>query len=291
MDLLADLVKMAQADIKVRYSDAPDDGPDSVILRWHRMQKRVPSARPWTIVESAELIAQRYALSAEDQAGLDAVLDRARTGQDLFPHLSRRILNPDFHDLMLYDWNINHFHLRSESRSDGLFEGSKNVLFAWADEATGKLYCIGVYAHEFSKQEVLAIMERNWPELLEPYKLKGIDVKKGYTDEDVAAFRKIGANVVVPDQAGSGFTSLGGGVSTAGTSFEGQRFLNWAKRVLKDAEAAIIGQKAALERDFQEQADLAWGELDFHLTQFGPCIDVKELKTGTTILSWEVDAD
>ncbi|QCE34387.1 hypothetical protein FAI40_02990 [Acetobacteraceae bacterium] len=102
-------------------------------------------------------------------------------------------------------------------------------------------YCIGIVSHkDWNRQEVLEIIEENWPELLDPFILKGVlDISHQPSDEERKKFRKRGINAFYKLKSGRILAPLGLGQTTARTSsFETLLVISFT-RLIKRLEKEI----------------------------------------------------
>lgn len=291
MDLFEDLADMARRRLtQLGYPPEGDEDAETLVRRCVDLNHRLPPEMEWTIEESTELQEKKEEeeedLPDDIVRGLERFNQKAREGKSLVPHLSRKIPDPDYVDDLLVDWNVTHFHLGEELRDDGLIEGTDEVLFAVLDPANGIMYQLDVHGHDegraWSRQELVNIMERNWPELIQDHELKGIE--GGYTDEEVRQWRELGVNPGVQTDSGAGYASMGGGLTAAGTSGRSTRFVTRAKRLLEDLESEILEDREKWDDHFRTQHDLDWDDLEFRLTEYGNRVRVQEANTGVVVI-------
>ena len=139
-------------------------------------------------------------------------------------------------DGMLWDFGMHHFHLSTESDGSGFVRRSDYLLFAILTDADA--YFVDLRRHPttsdfgWSRQDLLQIVQANWPALIEPRELCGV---KGdaWTDQERAALRKKNVNVVT-DLYGHAVAPLGGGMTTAGSSLLCRR---WADELMHEIES------------------------------------------------------
>ncbi len=75
-------------------------------------------------------VADTFHCPPENQQGLAELRGRLERGEDVNPHLSnacRDAADPNFHDRLLNDWDIQHLHLGATTAADQV-ERSRNVL-------------------------------------------------------------------------------------------------------------------------------------------------------------------
>ena len=170
IDLNRDLAFLMNASLKRRGIQTGQRDP---VYEYFNFIKRTVAVRPRRIVRSEE-----FHVPPEYEKALEYFENDVKTGRDLNKYLSEAILQPAKSDELLYDWNIVHFHLTKRFREDGFAKRSDYQIFAWVAEDC--LYMIQIYPHDsrkepflYAKQELVRIVERNWPQLLEPYRIPG----------------------------------------------------------------------------------------------------------------------
>lgn len=167
-----------------------------------------------------------YTIPPQLIVGEKQLLAKVEAGADLWPHQSRKISNLAIQDGMLNDYGIQHFHLGTspDPRRPELIEGTSELLFAIVTDHD--FYSIGIYDHKaWNKQTLLDVVHSTWPNLTEPYTIKGgphmkvVGLSRNYTDDEAAKFRATGINVLQQRPDGSIQMGLGGGVTLDGSSF------------------------------------------------------------------------
>lgn len=161
--------------------------------------------------------------------GLSLLVQKFKNGEDVSLHLSKYANNPSEFDELLYDWGIYHFHLgKTTDAKTGRIKRTGPILFAKVDNIN--VYCINIYDHgkgiqPWSKQEMLRILHRNWPETIKDYKLpEGIrlhpDTLSPPNDIEYATLRKNGISTMTFVEDGVAYISPGGGYTSSGHSTE-----------------------------------------------------------------------
>lgn len=191
-------------------------------LNWRK--KRVPP-RARAVLFSRQFHCPEYL-----RDGLALLTGKLERGEDVNAHLSRRSLSPAEPDELLYDWGIYHFHLGTEPEKDGRFiKRTGHILFARVEDRA--VYCINTYPHgrgapvpPWCRQEMLAILDENWPETLQKYKLLGCTPLypggRPPTDSEYALLRA--GHITTPAAADHGVCCMppGGGMMASGHSTE-----------------------------------------------------------------------
>ena len=291
MDFLADLKRLAEKELSaLGFSSKTGDDLDTVLVRYHNVKSRIPRRVYWTVLPSTEVFKKLsgHALanaSKDIEAGLREFINKAENGDDLKPHLSKKIADPDYQDLMFYDWSTYHFHLgtQPDPKRPEFVARTDELLFAMMPPREDKMYLIDIHPHTgaFENQNLIRIVETDWPELLSANKLKGISVERSesHSDKDVKKDRECGLNPLTVTPGGDVLAALGGGITTAGTSVANQLAANRDKKHAGMLQETINQGRTSIEERFKREHNLDWDDLDIRLTSFVPSFDVTEIQT------------
>lgn len=295
MDFLADLERLVGKELSaLGFAGKPGDDLDAVLVRYHNVKSRIPRRASWTVLRSTEisgkLSGNAPATVPQDiEEGLRQFIKKAEKGRDLKPHLSTRIADSDYQDLMFHDWGTYHFHLGTQPhpKRAGFVDRTNELLFAITDPREDTMYLIDIHPHEgaFENQDLMRIIETDWPDILAAHKLKGISVEgSGFrSDEDVKRDRWSGLNSVTVTSGGELLAPLGGGITTAGTSVVGQMAANRDKRNAVNLQTQVERDRTSIEEHFKKNYNLAWDDLDIRLTSFVSSFAVTERRTGEAL--------
>lgn len=145
-------------------------------------------------------------------------------GKNVNGFLSKRIVNatgPKSKDGLLWDFGMHHLHLSMEATASGFVDRSDYLLFAIVRDDTA--YFVDVRPHHdphgllWVRQDLLRIVQSNWPDLIKPNILKGILPGMPLSDEERKALRK--RNMVCGmEMDGTVAVPLGGGTTLDGSS-------------------------------------------------------------------------
>jgi len=236
-----------QEDLRQQFADwlsvngYPSDGDlHAVVVRYLNVTKRMPQVRRWQIRKSREV--RRTRINWRIRLGLWKFIWKARKGENLNPYLSTGILDADFRDLMFYDWGIHHFHLGTHLDDRGFVERTDELLFAIADGERGIMYLVDIHPHDggFTNQDLLRIIEENWPELLDKQALRGITPSyEGLSDDEVKKLRQGGINVAYGTPGGRTVAMMGGGITTAKTNMQDVKAADSILLRVRQAEAGF----------------------------------------------------
>ncbi len=270
------------------YPPKPNDDVDKVILRYLNLVRRLPPVVSWSVKKSKELTKKNLTINI--QKGLNLFIKKSETGENLKPYLSTNIDNPDYTDLMFYDWGVFHFHLGIKLKCDGLINRTDELLFAVTDPCATTMYLIDIHPHKggFTNQQLLKILEENWPEILKPYILDDvIKVSNAFSDDDIKKLRKNQINPIIQTPGGKILIPMGGGISLAGTSFRDAGDLIWAQKITKLIETQIFQNRGEIENYFKKRYKKIWDDLEFKMVSFGSLVRVKEVTTGEIVFEYQ----
>jgi hypothetical protein len=287
INLLADLREQVTQDLLRLGCTLPENEPaDQLLKRWFDYRDRTISPVPRQIFESPQFAESRSKLSIEEKAALRSIIAKLERGQDVTGHLSKAILDAEKPDLLMADWHIHHIHVgdRKKSPNDLFFERADHLIFAIVN-STGA-YLINIYPHEkenWSKSDLLKIVEQAWPDLLKPYQFVGkLEPNVAVSDEQRAELRKAG--VYVPTAIGDSIIfSLGGGINAAGFSVSVTRKVNAALDTLRMIEAYLIGYPEIADQ-FAAELGLQAGQLSIKLEWRTGGICLREERSGKYLI-------
>lgn len=205
---------------------------EDVLHSYCSYSHRLLEKRPRTIHK-----ADTFVCPEEVKDGLAWLESKIEQGESLNPHLNTTI-QKDKLDGLLYDWGIHQLHLGLKYESTGFVERTGPVLFAVF--RSNDVYFVDVRDHEgWSDKGLLEIINRNWPELLSLYKMEGVKPETAISEDDITSLRKGGVNTFHELSDGNSYLSMGGGITTAGTSQEAVRTYIEIVRMMRDVEKQI----------------------------------------------------
>jgi hypothetical protein len=244
-DVGADLADRLRA---IGYERLPTETHALAMVYFNVLRRRIP-VRARRVRVSEELRARTLVSSVAHQSAIQRIVAAASSGGNLNPYLSHRLLDPGYYDLLLDDWGIHHLHLGDgvglAGTRHGFVERTRELLFAIV--TSDDLYLIDVLPHgvSFADDRLLEIVLANWPQLLEPFCLRGVQgVEPELTREERYCMRQSGVMTLVQLSDGRAYAGRGGGYSTARTSITA---LMLADRMMTAVHA--------LEADLRARAD------------------------------------
>jgi hypothetical protein len=240
-DFMADWYAVARKSLEVDgYKGIPaDDMACSYAFfesKWRRISK---------VPRRVEL-APEFQVPEQHTTGFNMLRARFEAGDDLAPNMSRTIFDAAKKDLFLNDWGIHHFHLGAgpHTKKPGFLRGTKELALAWVAEDAVYFIKIGSHGQDVGNAtwgdlEILDIVDRRWPRLLDPYDPGGAwlpdddDGQPKPTADEVVMMRRF--TTLKKLTSGRLVLPPGGGNTMSGNSFQALRTHN---RILTNIQAA-----------------------------------------------------
>ena len=249
-------------------------GRDFIEMYMNICLRLIPQQK-YQVLRSNALAAR--SLSKKINDGINSVQGKLEQGVDITPHMSKRILDGTFQDLLFSDWGIYHLHL-GLSMKGNFIERTGEVLFLSIQGS--RAYFVDVRdhgrngeRHVFAQFDLLQILADDFPEVIKPFEMKAITgLSHNVTDpEEISIYRNGGVSLA-HEINGKVYAPMGGGITTACTSIrvveETDRLLKWADTLENNIKEKRDTIDAILSRDINYEANNA----DFHL-----CTDYNEL--------------
>lgn len=142
---------------------------EDMLLEYLTIHKKLVFPRPRNIYVTPDL--EKKLVNHDKREVVEVIRKRLELGHDVNQFQSKRLFQTKFHDHLLYEWNIHHFHLSLKmDKKNKAFKKSDQLLFTYIDENNAILLDIephneGVFADE----KWLEIIDNHFPEFLEPY--------------------------------------------------------------------------------------------------------------------------
>lgn len=207
-----------------------------IYLNW--CNRLVPS-RPRTTYKSTALIQDPLATSR--RADLDRLIQKIENGEDLTPHLSRRITvgyeqppakggynRREDLDLMLSEWQIHHLHISHVLDSDGFVKRDGPLLFAAFRPEVA--YLIGIFGHgDWTRDAITEILIDEWPDSGFVHELRGnvIGLSHAVTETERGQNRNGGLSSPFVERNGKVYMVGIGGITSAGTAVQATQLANY----------------------------------------------------------------
>lgn len=230
---------------------------------------------------------QNKILDPSEKLVLDEIKSEFENGRDVCPHLSKGSLDIEVNDGLLNDWGIYHLHLSNTKRnpSQYFFDRTGPVLFVRVE--FDKAYFIDIRphghsgeAHVFAKQELLETWERNWPDSIEHYALRGLNLSTTYTDREVKTLRNGGVCAIMQVN-GKAYAPMGGGITSAGTNVQNRMRADQITASIHELEEQLRILKQTRSGEYHPPVNfdffLDLGQYKFIVTQLPERINIDEI--------------
>jgi len=198
-------------------------------------------------------IADDFHCPTAHDVGWRALQDKVINGEDLNPHLSYRHASPFNSDGLLAEWGVHHFHLGIEpSRQNPAYvKRSGPLVYALVDDTT---FCaINVYSHDgFEEDSVIESLHRNWPDMIERYRAKGV-TGTPLDKTQRRTVRRKHCNVLVTTLDGTVYMPIGGGVTASGLQLQSVIQADHWRMEMQDLQARFEEKLNELLPTFKER--------------------------------------
>lgn len=217
INLYSDWITIIKSELQNKGYQIDNLDDDTIVYSYFSLKKRLIKPAKRKILKSDVFVCPTDLMNA-----LTLIESKIINGDDLLPHLSRKLNNIREKDGLLFDWGIHHLHLGTVMESNGFINRSGPLLYAIFDSENA--YFINVLNHgEWTAQELIKTIHRNWPSSIENFKLKDvIDVQHHFSDRDISKLRGNNMNVVIEVEDGAVYMGPGGGLTASGDSLDAQ---------------------------------------------------------------------
>lgn len=293
MDFFNDLKLIVQNDLAtLNVTIPPAATVEELLLLVLNHELKTVRTAPRTVRKSKEFDNKLRLLDLSKQRAAADIIQKIENGEDINPHLSKSSVKPKETDGLRADWNIYHLHISNHKKnvSDKFYAHTGPVMFVQI--AATEVYFIDIYSHgsgfpeTWTRQELLKIVNENWPHLLDPFRLKSVSaVAHAPTDLELKQLR--GGNVSTIIQVGSSFIAPpGGGLATDGTPIINVERAHRTLHLIKNLEKWVLDNIKQIKSGIAAKSNISESTLDFELVAF---IDpaawaVREKKTGIIVI-------
>ena len=170
-------------------------------------------------------------------------------------------------DGLLWDFGMHHFHLHKKVEASGFVKRSAYLLFAVIMQ--GHAYFVDVRSHRdpqnrgWVRQDLLRIIDLNWPPLIESNILRGVNGDV-FTDEEKQELRRKNINHVT-EIGGNAIAPIGGGTAAGGSSALCRW---WALKLMHEVDLHQLyfdSQPQELRSGLEAKGSVITGEMEFEL--------------------------
>lgn len=238
------------------------------IIQYFSYLRKKQFAGPHKIVKSKE-----FTCPSECEQGFKKLENIIKNGGDITPYFNRTAFNLEKYDDLFSDWGVLHFHLGEELiKGENLVTRGDPVLFAYLKNDT--VYFINIYSHgHWTDKGVIQTMYNNWPELLEPFILKGVtDVSYDVSPTELKKLRENGVVTLFKIRGKNGenicLMPPGLGVNAARSSVNDTRIYMDICNRLKMIEDMLISKEQEIKEKMIANDIKLERELSLKLTDF-----------------------
>jgi hypothetical protein len=233
---------------------------------YFNLQHKIPAEKPRKIFKCSS-----FSCPKELESGLTILENKIDSGENLLPHLSRKIFDPGFSDYMFYDYGLTHFHLGTKQsiKNSLLIEGTKEIVYALLNETS----CYFIRIDEHGKWDDVALLEdlkKDFPEVLDPWKISGEPLWKPTKEERRNMLRsQINSYIEI---GGENYIGPGMGIDGVGTSsLAVMKMDHWFQHYARIQKAIVTMLEKHLD---QIEADIGCKlkDMDLILQKFEPII-------------------
>ncbi|MFM0406832.1 hypothetical protein [Paraburkholderia dipogonis] len=226
------------------------DHLNTPLLRWLDFRLRFINPLPRQIHRSDRF---PKALDAAAAQALRTIEARITQGEDINLHQGAGLTDFDTSgkkravrtDLLWAEWGIHHLHLDLAPHPKRPYFSKRADFLLFAVFGFDYALFIDVLPHRgddllFSREELVRVVVRNWPMLLDPFQLKGVLASNPeFTDEQRHELRRSGMDApLIID--GKTYFAPGGGVTTASTAGRVTESMFRLRRNLRDLAQRVL---------------------------------------------------
>lgn len=224
---------------------------------------RLIAKRPRKVHQSKEMLASPR--TASHRSELDELIAKIETGEDLRPHLSKRVETAFLasasaantpnqaradRDVLLANRGIHHLHLSSDLEANGRWVKRGGDLL-YAVLGPNDAYLLGVYGHgDWALKQLVEIIVRNWPDIGIVYKLNALGLASPEPSDDELLLLQNAGVVTMFEVDGAVWTFLG--QTTAGTPIMATRAANELMHTLRRLRADLLDRLTKCQTDVEQ---------------------------------------
>ena len=288
MDLISDLkdsIRTVLEQWNFIYDKKSED-PHILATQYFYALSRMIVPVPRSVRLSVEISDSLRKLSGRWTRRVNVIRRHFEEGQSVRKFLSETAQNTFHNDSLFNDYGIHHFHLegRMDKRKPHLIARSDYLLFALVVESA--VYFVDVGRHPrntvaddfgWARQQLLHIINANWPSLLKPFEMPGIEGAV-ITDEQKKELRRKNTNLAA--QVGD-ITILppGGGVTAAGTNLRCHFLASKLLHEVERCQAYLVNQPDEIREALSQQGKSVAGNMIFKLSHINLTPVIKEMNS------------
>ncbi len=263
INLNNDWLRLIKTELESEGYDLTDLTDDKISILYYSLEKRLISKVPRKIYKASDFSCPEYL-----EEGLRQLEEKIKNGNDLKPHLSRKLKKLEDNDGLLFDWGIYHLHLGTVIESDGFVNRTGPLLHARFDNDSA--YFINIFNHgAWTKQAMLKTIHYNWPDSIKQFRLQGVlGVEKKFEDSDIHHLRNARVNTLIEIEPGVVYMGPGWGLAASGDSIDAVEKHLDRLRGLSDLEQNLKSNaRGILNSLFKDLSFITNQNLDFELVK------------------------
>ncbi len=231
------------------------DNVEEHLRSFFNIEQKTIEQRPRVVSLSKELSQHPLFLNEKNDV-IKNLIQKIEKGEDINVYLSHMRKNTRHYDTALIKLGVYHLHLggKIEKRGSrkGLIKGTKSLLFAKVTEST--IYFIDILNHDTTKgflnRKLLNTLYKNWPLLLEEYRINDVKVKKSrFNNQEFSNLVSNNIDFSFQSEDGTQFF-FPGLISTAGTDAKTEREIISVLNFIFNIENAILNNNKTILVEF-----------------------------------------
>lgn len=209
----------------------------SCVEYFYNVIDRIPRRNARVVEECQGIV-----VPSELQTGYEMLKSELKKGDDLLPRMSRQSKDLDYHDGMLDDWGVCHFHLgvRGDLKHNGLIEGTGKIAYVYFAPYEDVAYVVDVADHgKWGDVDVLERLLASFPEALAAWEMKGFTaISFNAQGLDRVSLRKAFVNSAT-EVKGRVYCSPWGGVMSNGVRMRAAMEILHSRRFLDQIDGLL----------------------------------------------------
>ena len=212
IDLRADLIAFFRSELtRIGYVGVSEHGDSDLPRIYFDVCRRLVTPEPRKVHKAKD-----FSCPSEFRNTLATIERKIENGDDIHPHLSKKLRVLTYNDALLNDWGIQHLHLGARIESDGFIERTGPLLYCKFEHDDA--YLIDVLPHgSWTTQTLLTTVHENWPEVLQRFRLHGVRGTR-ISDQELKELRRKNCNYCLEMADGTTYAPPGGGVVGTGSN-------------------------------------------------------------------------
>ena len=191
---------------------------ENLVLQYNHYKVKMVTRKRRNVLFAKEFDASK--LNDNQKVGLKNLVQSIKNGDSLRSYMSRSVLKNGI-DNLLFQWNIQHFHLNDRLCENGFVERSGPLAHVLFDD--NNAYFLGVWPHgEWDNPMLIQIIYDNWPE--KTTQLGDAKGEKPLSEQEIKKLRKLRINTLGTSINGSFIHTGGAGINADGTSSSAQGY-------------------------------------------------------------------